>query len=176
MRSLSVLLALTLATPALAGTTLPQRKAGYWVSSMVMHMNMAGQPPDNDSTPRITAMCTDPATDLKIMTATPFAQCSAPDISGGGSTYTVVMSCKDPMGSPQPMVTTSTFIFDSSTEMHLSSKTTSAHVTGDEQADSKWQGACPAGWVPGDVGRMENGVMTKFANVLTPMHPMHPGN
>ncbi|HQT63102.1 MAG: hypothetical protein B7Z75_12565 [Acidocella sp. 20-57-95] len=153
---------------AWAGTTLPQRKAGYWVSSMVMHMNMAGQAPDTDNTPMITAMCTDPATDLKVLTTPPFAQCSPPDISGSGNTYTMVMSCKDPMGGAQPMVSTSTFTFASDTEMHLVSKTTGTSMTGDETADSKWQGSCPAGWVPGDVGRMQNGSIQKNANVLKP--------
>ncbi len=159
------------ASSASAGTPLPSRKAGFWVGSMVMHMTMAGQPPDTDSTPMVTAMCTDPATDLKILTRTPYAQCTPPDISGGGGTYTMISSCKDPMGGATPMVTTSQFTFISGDELQVTSKTTSAHMTGDETADSKWQGACPAGWVPGDVGRMENGTMTKFGNVLTLSKP-----
>jgi hypothetical protein len=173
MRTLTALLAAALITPTLAhaGTTLPTRKAGYWVSTMVMHMTMEGAPPDTDNTPMVSAMCTDPATDLKVLTSTPFAECSKPDITGSGGTYTMVMTCKDPMGGTQPMVSTSTFTFDSETEMHLVSKTTGAHINGGETADAKWQGACPAGWVPGDVGRMENGTIKKFANILTPMKP-----
>ncbi|MDR3520507.1 MAG: hypothetical protein P4L54_02715 [Acidocella sp.] len=155
------------ASMARADTTLPPRKAGFWVTTMVMHMQMAGQAPDNDSTPMITAMCTDPATDLKTMNMRMGAmgKCDPLQVEGGDGSYTVTSKCADPMGGGVPILTHTTMTYVGDNTMHMESHTSSAHITGDMTGDSKWQGACPAGLVPGDVGRMVNGVFKKLTNV-----------
>jgi hypothetical protein len=149
------------ASSAHAGTTLPTRKAGFWVSSM--SMQFANAPPGFSAQPHVSAMCTDPATDLKLMTQTPpGADCAAPVISGGGSSYNITTTCKSMPGDPQPLTVSTTLTIISDDQMNMTMNGSAMKMSG----TSKWQGPCPAGWVPGDVGQSVNGTMTKISNVL----------
>jgi hypothetical protein len=51
---------------------------------------------------------------------------------------------------------------------HVESTTTSPHMSGHLVGDAKWVGACPAGTVPGDMGRLVNGQFVKTTNILKP--------
>jgi hypothetical protein len=160
--------AAAIALPGAAGAdqTFPPRKPGFWVTTMVMHMSMPGMVADKDSTPIISAMCTDPATDALSMKrmAGDNGKCSQFDITHAGNVYAISGTCADPMGGGV-MTTAGTITFVSDTEIHSESKTSSAHFSGDETGDSKWSGACPAGVVPGDIGHMINGQFVKLTNI-----------
>jgi hypothetical protein len=159
-----------LATAAGANTTLPPRKPGFWVTTMVMHMSMPGAPAMaqamSSGAPIVSAMCTDPSIDaleMKRMTGDN-GHCQSFDIEGGGSVYTVTGVCTDPMGGGT-MTTHGTFTIASADEILVHSTTASAHMSGDMTGDSKWSGPCPAGIVPGDIGHMVNGNFVKLTNI-----------
>jgi hypothetical protein len=151
---------------ALAATTLPGKKPGLWVSSKVIHFNMAGKPADTDNTPTVSAMCSDASTDAieeKILTGG-VNGCGF-RVEGSGNTYTISGSCPDPMGGNAQMVTQGKMVWISDTQIHMESRTTSPHMSGDAVSDSKWVGACPAGVMPGDLGTFEGGVFKKTGNI-----------
>jgi hypothetical protein len=144
---------------------LPAKKPGLWVSSKLIHFNMAGKPPDTDNTPRADAMCTDASTDAieaKLM-AGGSGQCGL-NIEGSGNTYTISGACPDPMGGGQ-MVTHGKIVRKSDTEIHMESQSTSPHMSSSVVAEAKWVGACPAGVMPGDQGTFVNGVFKKSRNI-----------
>jgi hypothetical protein len=172
---LALAAAMALPGAARADGPFPTRKPGFWVTTMVMHMSMPGMVADKDSTPIISAMCTDPATDALSMKrlAGDNGKCSAFDITHAGNVYTVNGTCADPMGGGE-MTTNGTITVISETAIHAQSKTTSAHFSGDETSDAKWAGACPAGVVPGDIGHMVNGKFVKLTNIAN--LPKTPGN
>ncbi len=155
-------------TAARADSSFPPRKPGWWQTTMVMTMNMKGQPPDNDTTPFISLMCSDAATDAITMKqmAGDTGKCLAFDITKSGDTYTVTGSCPDPMGGNGVMTTHGTMVFQGDTQIHIVSDTVSPTMSGHITGDSKWLGACPAGVKPGDFGTMQNGVFSKQGNVL----------
>jgi hypothetical protein len=151
---------------ALALTALPGKKPGLWVSSKIIHFNMAGKPTDADNTPRVDAMCTDASTDAieaKLLT-NGTGPCGL-HVEGSGNTYTVSGSCPDPMGGNGQMVTQGKIVWKSETEIHMESQSTSPHMSGNVVADAKWVGACPAGVMPGDQGTYVNGVFKKTGNI-----------
>jgi hypothetical protein len=151
---------------ALAATTLPGKKPGLWVSSKVIHFNMAGQPPDTDNTPSVNAMCSDASTDAiekKLLTGGA-GKCGF-QVEGSGNTYTISGTCPDPMGGGGQMVTQGKIVWISDTQIHMESRTTSPHMSGDAVSDSKWVGACPAGVMPGDLGTFVGGVFKKTGNI-----------
>jgi hypothetical protein len=151
---------------ALALNALPGKKPGLWVSSKLIHFNMAGKPPDTDSTPRVDAMCTDASTDAieaKLMAAG--SDPCGLHIEGSGNTYTISGACPDPMGGGGQMVTHGKIVWKSDTEIHIESQSTSPHMSSSVIADAKWVGACPAGVMPGDQGTFVNGVFKKSGNI-----------
>jgi hypothetical protein len=157
-----------LGSAARADGSFPPRKPGWWQTTMVMTMSMKGQPPDNDTTPFTSLMCSDATTDAITMKqmAGDTGKCLAFDISKSGDTYTITGSCPDPMGSSGVMTTHGTMVFQSDTQIHIVSDTVSPSMSGHVIGDSKWLGACPAGVKPGDFGLMQNGVFKKQGNVL----------
>jgi hypothetical protein len=168
-------LALCLAAPlASASFTFPPMRPGLWVSSSVMHMNMAGEAPDTDNTPDVRYNCMDAATlaaAVKLMTSGGFMSGCAVDMEGTGGVYTMTIACKNPDGMTGTINGNGTFTTDGDTAMHFTDHTTSnlqnMNMTADDTGDMKWLGACPAGIVPGDYGTMKNGVFTKQGNSLT---------
>jgi hypothetical protein len=151
---------------ALALDALPGKKPGLWVSSKLIHFNMAGQPSDTDKTPRVDAMCTDASTDAieaKLL-AGGVGKCGL-RIEGSGHTYTISGACPDPMGGGGQMVTHGKFVWKSDIEIHMESQSTSPHMSSSVIADAKWVGACPAGVMPGDQGTFVNGVFKKSGNI-----------
>ncbi len=140
---------------------------------MVMHLDMAGQPPDTDNTPQVTYNCLDDATvaaSLKAMAGSMMG-CTF-DIEGSGP-YTITTTCKNPHGLTGTITGAGTLTMTGDTAMHLDDKTTSdlsgMHMVGDATSDSHWVSDCPAGAVPGDYGTMQNGVFVKKGNSLA-MH------
>jgi hypothetical protein len=116
--------------------------------------------------PIVTAMCTDAATDadeMKKMSGDN-GKCAKFDIEGSGNTYTMDGACADPFGGGGVMTTHGVITRESDTAFHMESQTQSAHMSGSMTADSRWLGACPAGAVPGDIGRMQNGQFVKNLN------------
>jgi hypothetical protein len=151
---------------ALALDALPGKKPGLWVSSKVIHFNIAGKPPDADDTPRVDAMCTDASTDaIEAKLLTNGTGACGLHIAGSGNTYTVSGACPDPMGGNGQMVTQGKIVWKSETEIHMESQSTSPHMSGNVVADAKWVGACPAGVMPGDQGTYINGVFKKTGNL-----------
>lgn len=151
---------------ALALNALPGKKPGLWVTSQVMHFNMAGKPADTDNTPRVNAMCTDASTDAieaKLL-AGGTGSCGL-QVEGSGNSYTISGACPDPMGGTGQMVTKGKIVWKSETEIHMESQSSSPHMSGSVVADAKWVGACPAGVMPGDQGTFENGVFKKTGNL-----------
>jgi hypothetical protein len=167
---------MTISPAALASTQLPPMRPGFWESSTVMHMNVAGQPPDTDNTPDIQYNCEDAAsmaTELKVMAGS-LPGCTF-DLEGGGSTYTLTGNCKNPSGMTGTITSTGTITLDGDTAWHMietsSSDIQNMQTKMDMTGDSKWIGACPSGVVPGDYGTMTNGAFTKQGNSLTNVSP-----
>jgi hypothetical protein len=159
---------------ALALDALPGKKPGLWVSSKVMHFNMAGKPADTDNTPRVNAMCTDASTDaIEAKLLSGGAGSCGLHVEGSGSTYTISGACPDPMGGTGQMVTKGKIVWKSETEIHMESQSTSPHMSGSVVADAKWVGACPAGVMPGDQGTFENGVFKKTGNIKDALPKSH---
>jgi hypothetical protein len=151
---------------ALASDALPGKKPGLWVSSKVIHFNIAGKPPDTDNAPRVDAMCTDASTDaIEAKLLAGGAGGCGLHVEGSGNTYTISGACPDPMGGGGQMVTKGKIVWKSQTEIHMESQSTSAHMSGSVVADAKWVGACPAGVMPGDQGTFEGGVFKKTGNL-----------
>ncbi len=156
---------------AAASATFPPMRPGFWMSSMVMHMNVAGRPPDNDSTPIVRYACHDAASMAAAMKALGGAMngCTF-DLEGSGSHFTVTTHCTNPMGAPGTVTGTGTITTHGDTEVHFVENSVSnmakMHMTMAATGDSKWVGACPAGTVPGDFGIMHNGVFQKLGNRL----------
>jgi hypothetical protein len=69
------------------------------------------------------------------------------------------------MGGNAQMVTQGKMVWVSDTQIHMESKTTSAHMSGDAVSDSTWVGPCPAGVMPGDLGTFVGGVFKKTGNI-----------
>lgn len=157
-----------LGSAARAEGSFPPRKPGWWQTTMVMTMNMKGQPPDHDTTPLNSFMCSDAATDAITMKqmAGDTGKCMAFDITKSGDTYTVSGSCPDPMGGSGVMTTHGTMVFAGDTQIHIVSDTVSPSMSGHVMGDAKWLGACPAGVKPGDFGMMKDGVFSKQGNIL----------
>ncbi len=168
-------LALCMGAPlASASFTFPPMRPGLWVSSSVMHMNMAGEAPDTDNTPDVRYNCMDAATmatAMKAMTDGGFMSGCVVNMGGSGGVYTMTIACKNPDGLTGTMNGSGTFTTDGDTAMHFTDHTSSSlsgmSMTMDDTGDMKWLGACPAGIVPGDYGTMKNGVFTKQGNTLT---------
>jgi len=151
---------------ALALNALPGKKPGLWVSSKLIHFNMAGKPPDPDNTPTVDAMCTDASTDaIEAKLLAGGAGSCGLHIEGSGTTYTISGTCPDPMGGTGQMVTHGKIVWNSETEIHMESQSTSPHMSGSVVADAKWVGACPAGVMPGDQGTFVNGVFKKTGSI-----------
>jgi hypothetical protein len=166
---LGVLAAVGMATAAGAATTLPPRKPGFWVTTMVVRLSLPGSVPDQDAAPIVTALCTNAATDAeeaRLMTGGFGQKCSAFAVDGGGARYTISSTCADPRGGTMTMQGVVTLTGNDA--IHVESRTSSAHMTGMMVGDSKWQGACPAGVMPGDIGHLQNGRFVKLANILNP--------
>src|ERR1039457_1202017 len=108
---------------ALALNALPGKKPGLWVSSKLIHINMADHPPDTNNTPRVDAMCTDASTDAieaKLMAAG--SKPCGLHIEGSGKTYTISGACPDPMSGGGQMVTHGKIVWKSDTEIHIESQ------------------------------------------------------
>jgi hypothetical protein len=166
-------LAVSAAAPiAAASVNFPPMRAGFWVSTMVMHINMTGQPPDTDNTPTIRYNCLNDATMAASMKAlSGIMPGCVTDLEGGGVTYTMTTKCTNPEGLTGSMDASGTFTTDSDTAIHFvetsSGDLSGMKMTSDASGDYKWTGACPAGVVPGDYGSMVNGVFKKDGNTLS---------
>jgi len=172
LRAATAAFALAAAAPALANTTLPPLRPGFWQGTMMMHMNMSGQPPDTDNTPMVNYNCQDAASmaaAMKMM-AGAVPGCTF-DIEGGGSTYTITTDCKNIGGQPGKLTGTGTITLQGETAMHIVESSNgnmgNMQISSSMTGDSKWIGACPAGVQPGDFGKMVNGVFEKEGNSLT---------
>jgi hypothetical protein len=160
----------TAAAPAAyASVTFPPMKPGFWQNSMLMHMNMAGQPPDTDNTPNVTFSCMSlqtMANSMKQLTGA-LPGCTF-DLEGGGGSYTITTKCTNLGGQPGTMNVSGTMNLIGETEMRMqeTSSMTSAGMTGTitMSGDAKWIGQCPSGVVPGDFGTMVNGKFQKEGN------------
>jgi hypothetical protein len=169
--TLSPILALAFCASA-AASDFPSMRPGFWMNSTVMHMNMAGQPPDTDNTPRITYNCEDADSlheSMKKMAGI-MPGCTS-NLAGSGSVYTFTMNCTNPGGMKGSSTGTGTFTLNGETDMQMTGSSTAdmdnMHMTMNMTGESKWMGACPAGTVPGDFGTLTNGVFKKEGNTLT---------
>lgn len=157
---------------ASASATFPPMRPGFWMSRMVMHMNVAGRPPNNDSIPIVRYACHDAASMEAAMKALSGAMSGCTfDLEGAGGHYTMSTHCTNPMGSPGTITGSGTITTHGDTDVHFVENSISdvakMHMTMAATGDSKWVGACPAGAVPGDFGVMRNGVFQKQGNRLT---------
>jgi hypothetical protein len=159
------------AASASAEATFPPMHPGLWETSMVMQMNMAGQPPDNDTTPHVSYNCQDAASmaaAMKRLTGV-MPGCKF-DLEGGDGRYTVTTNCVNPSGQTGTITGTGTITIEGGTALHIADSTDS-NIAGMQMSmsmsgDSKWVGACPSGMAPGDFGTMNNGVFTKQGNTM----------
>jgi hypothetical protein len=156
---------LVMTAPAKADTTLPPRKPGFWMTSMVLHAQKAGKAPDNSDVPVVTAICTDPATDLEVMALMlgDDPDCGPFQAVQDGANYVVTGKCPDPHGGVYDIH--STVSYQGDTSVHIESRTIAAGLQSYAVMDSKWQSECPFGVNPGDAGRMVNGVFKKLTNI-----------
>lgn len=170
------------APAALADVQFPPMKPGFWQNSMVMHMNMAGQPPDTDNSPSVSYSCQSAQTMADAMKhmSGDLPGCDI-DMEGSGGTYTISINCTNMGGQPGKLTGSGTMVFAGDDEVHIK-ETSSAVMQGmsmkmDMVGDSKWQGQCPAGVMPGDFGRIVNGAFQKEGNyVQMPKIPGASGN
>jgi hypothetical protein len=160
----------TVAAPAaFADVQLPPMKPGFWQSSMVMHMNMSGQPADTDNTPTVTYSCQSAQTMADAMKhmSGGMPGCDV-DIAGSGGTYKIAINCANMGGQPGKLTGSGTMVFEGMDAMHLqeSSSMVAPGMTMkmDMVGDSKWAGQCPSGVAPGDFGTMANGAFQKEGN------------
>ncbi len=168
-RLMTVLTTLATGGAALGSTTLPPMKPGLWMSTMVMHMNIAGQPPDTDNTPMVHYQCMDAtsmAAGMKMM-AGALPGCST-DIEGGGMEFTIAIDCTNPQGMTGTIHGVTKVTMHGDSAMHMVANSTSAlsgmNAKMDMEGDTKWMGGCPAGVMPGDYGTMQDGVFKKQGN------------
>jgi hypothetical protein len=154
---------------AFASAILPPMKPGFWKQSMVMTMDMAGQPPDNDKTPDVTFSCMSLQMmhdDMAKMSGA-LPGCNF-DLEGSGGNYTITTNCKDLGGQPGTLVGTGTMTFIGDSAMHVAETTTvtsaAMNAKMDMSGDAKWVGQCPSGVAPGDFGTMVNGTFQKTGN------------
>jgi hypothetical protein len=150
----------------------PPMRSGLWMSSMVMHMNMAGQPPDTDNTPMVRYNCIDGTTfaaTMKMMSG--MMKGCVTSMTGSGGVYTLTIHCTNPDGLTGSLDGTTTITASGDTALHMVGTTVSAlsgmKSTSDSNGDVKWLEDCPAGIVPGDYGTMQNGVFTKQGSILS---------
>jgi len=177
--------ACTAAAPAaFASVTLPPMKPGFWQATMVMHMNMAGQPPDTDNTPNVVYSCLSAQTIAEAMKQMGGAiPGCAFDIAGSGGSYTITTSCASIGGMPGKLTGSGTMEFNGDREMIMKDSSSmvspSMSMKTDMSDDSKWVGQCPADVAPGDFGKMVNGVFQKagnYADMAKIVHPQTSGN
>jgi len=160
---------LAAAPAALADAVLPPMKPGFWQNTMVMHMNMAGQPPDTDDTPTVTYSCQSAQTMADAMKhmGGDMPGCAF-DIEGSGGRYTIAVGCTNPGGAPGKLTASGTMVFAGESEMRV--KESSSMVSPamsmkmSMDGDAKWVGRCPSGVMPGDFGSMVNGAFKKEGN------------
>jgi hypothetical protein len=153
---------------ALASGKLPPRRPGLWVSTKVIQMNMKGFPADTDTKPRVDAMCTDAETDAieeKILAGGVIPGSCPSDIQGSGKNITISSTCPSPAGGGGNVVSRSTFVWKSDSEIHIESQSTAPGYTATVVEDAKWVGACPAGVESGDQGTYIGGVFKKNSNI-----------
>ncbi len=171
------------AAPAAFGSVpFPPMKPGFWQESMVMHMNMQGQPPDTDNTPKVLYSCQSAQTMAEAMkNMSGMVPGCTFDIEGGDGSYTIATTCTNMGGLPGKLTGTGTMVLQGQSEMIV--KETSSLVSQgmsmktDMNADSKWVGQCPSGVAPGDFGTMANGAFQKEGNYADMAKmPTPPGN
>lgn len=163
-------LALIASTSLAAMTsTLPPVRPGFWIGRMVMHVNIAGHPPDTNNTPTVGYNCLNAASmavEMKALTGR--RKGCASHLVGSGSHYTISASCHVQGGT---VISNGTFTIVGTTEIRIVvnavSHLSNLHMTSDITSDIKWVGACPAGVVPGDHGIVRNGAFHKLGNWLT---------
>ena len=114
----------------------------------------------------VTVSCVDPATDLKFFISGGSA-CASLTIAGSGADYTIDGSCTQ-QGKPVRIHETLTY----SGPQHVTLQATLGAASGPVTVSSvlQWQGACPAGMMPGDEGSMAGGVFSKADNIDDPVN------
>jgi hypothetical protein len=155
MRLAVVALSLTsLALPASAQLTAPQRRAGYWEQTVSM------------AAPRAMTMksqfCTDPTVEKRVSAlgqAGPGQNCPPPTVVRTPGGFTFESTCQM-AGRTTHTKGTATGDFQSSYRLVMDSQMTppiAGQGSSRMQIDSKWLGPCPAGKKPGDM-TMPNGM------------------
>jgi hypothetical protein len=149
------------AIPA-ASADFPTRKAGLWV--VTMNFGDKRLPPQN------TKFCVDNNTDKRMMQygMHMVKECAPPSISGMGPVRMIDTTCHI-NGSVQHSHVVMTYTGDSNYHMDMQTEfsppmygQSKSHMT----QDAKWNGACPAGWKPGDmmIGGMKMNVLDNMSN------------
>ncbi|OYV49486.1 MAG: hypothetical protein B7Y73_06405 [Acidocella sp. 35-58-6] len=159
------LLILGLSSGAAGASTLPDRRAGFWQTTMTptMHMTVNGQVMDRTGQTMVTALCTDPATEALERKKLMSGGCMQSDFVADGNAYDIHGSCPGPHGAA--MVSQGKITVDSDTQTEVDFTMTGSGMTIHMVGQSKWLGACPAGVAPGDMGMMQNGTFVKTGNV-----------
>ncbi len=161
------LLILGLSSGLASASTLPDRRAGFWQTTMTptMHMTVNGQVMDRTGQTMITALCTDPATEALEHKKLMAGGCMQSDFVADGNAYDIHGSCPGPHGAA--MVSQGKITVDSDTKTEVDFTMSGSGMTIHMVGQSKWLGACPVGVVPGDMGMMQNGSFVKTGNVQT---------
>ena len=156
-------LGLGAAMPVMAAT-LPARTPGLWQSTTTV-TGPDGKPVAN-AVNVVTVSCVDPATDLKFFTSGGSA-CASLTIAGSGAKYTIDGSCTQ-QGKPVRIDETLTY----SGAQHVTLQAKLGAESGPVTVSSilQWQGACPAGMMPGDEGSMSGGGFSKADNINDPVN------
>jgi len=148
----------TAAEPAAAASTggndtLPPRKPGLW--EQVVN--------GTDGSSATIKICLDPATDAKLSVAgqqQAEGMCSENTMKRQlNGSYVFASTCTDPRGAVVKAAGAATGDFNSSYTVDTTMVTTlagAAPITQSVKVTAKWLGACPEGWIPGD---METGGM-----------------
>jgi hypothetical protein len=142
--------------------SLPSRQPGMWQSSTVV--TLADGTKARGGAPVVTVSCVDAFTDQKFFTIGS-SQCSAFNISGGGSQYAIDSSCTD-QGKPVTVHETLDYVDTGTVEINGTVNEGSGPIS--LSAELKFIGPCMAGMVPGDEGDIENGQFVKTDNVNDP--------
>jgi hypothetical protein len=131
-----------------------------------MMMNGQKMPGAAGPTDMVNFSCVDPASDLKLIkrAAAGHGGCAPAVFGGGGSDFTMQISCTMQNGQSMNMAGTMTFINNEHVMMDMQMSGT--QMSGNMQMDSVWSGPCPAGVMPGDYGTEMNGTFQKMGNVL----------
>jgi hypothetical protein len=156
----SILTLLLGLAPAIAmATTLPARMPGLWQSTTTV-IGPDGKPLPQASNV-VTVSCVDAVTDAKFFTSNESA-CNNLAISDVGGRFAIDGTCLE---QGRKLTIHETLVYSGPQAVTLDAVINSGGGPLHVSSRLQWEGACPAGMVPGDEGNMVDGAFSKADNI-----------